>query len=482
MTLRCMLRYRVRTANFHNVHPPKAHPRIQNFEGAAPLLPSLRRRLSLVSAPVPVTADATTAKQSIDSRLSPVSGFGSFSGEGSTAASMSDLVRTNHVATPRPAAVCSQNCGKKTILCPNLVDSCRNSQHRPTRLCTLHDANTWSGLCLPAEVAYPSGMLIHPVHTPVPYPRACPARTAAPSTRTGFGRGTTSCFTGDPSSNCDAKDTPTSPSPTTPEIDLSSQSNVSLDNDQPLVDASATLSQHKLDGTCTLRPLLHCGMPLNQQSHLLLAKDAQLGHYHLLLLMVLQLSILPVAAPFLQSITIPLRLQARTASPYLLLPFLRAKWLRLSCRTPTLQPPTPLSQWRPLPSPMDAEVEYNASGDDAPEEPSCPPTDMTPDSPAEEDNPEDNADVKPAGLVPSVYCAAITPTQWAALPAALRFDITLKAPLTVRIVYTWDKEAIVLQRRPWRMRRHMKRSGHVRAYAIRAEGSWQHSRTPRPSF
>lgn len=65
---------------------------------------------------------------------------------------------------------------------------------------------------------------------------------------------------------------------------------------------------------------------------------------------------------------------------------------------------------------MGMEVDFQAPGNDAPKEPSSPPAEPTSYSPAEEkDAPEDYSDVQPAEPVPSVYCAAITPTQCAAL-------------------------------------------------------------------
>ena len=117
--------------------------------------------------------------------------------------------------------------------------------------------------------------------------------------------------------------------------------------------------------------------------------------------------------------------------------------------------------------PVDAEIYFEASGDDAPEEPASPPADPTPTGSAEEkeDAPEDNPDVQPASPVPSFYCAAITPTQWAALPADLRCDTIRKASLTVLHAHKLDEEALVLQRR-LEIRRHMRRSGPVCAYAV----------------
>lgn len=97
---------------------------------------------------------------------------------------------------------------------------------------------------------------------------------------------------------------------------------------------------------------------------------------------------------------------------------------------------------------MNVEVNFAACGDDATEEPASPSADPTPTGSAEKkDAQEDNPDVQAGGPVRSVYCAAITSTQWVALPAHLRCDIILKAPPTVLSVHALDEEAIVLERR-----------------------------------
>ena len=66
---------------------------------------------------------------------------------------------------------------------------------------------------------------------------------------------------------------------------------------------------------------------------------------------------------------------------------------------------------------MDAEVDYDGSGDDAPAQPASHSANLTLSTPSGSAEQTTDAPAETlAGPVPAVYSAALTPTQWAALP------------------------------------------------------------------
>ena len=101
-----------------------------------------------------------------------------------------------------------------------------------------------------------------------------------------------------------------------------------------------------------------------------------------------------------------------------------------------------------LPHPMDAEVDYDGSGDDALAEPASHSVDLALPTPSasSEQTTEAPAEML-AGLVPAAYPAGTGPVPWVALPPTIRGDMITKAPLTVQNVHVMDEEARMLEQR-----------------------------------